>query len=122
MSATEKNAAYSCHLPPSDIIERDYNDTEENSEMSYFDQIEAKRRRLDKRSQLLVPDFLPATSFSVEGVFSSARWVLTDISKRMPPILFEDLIFLKVNRRLWDLNTVARAMKLEENSRVRIRR
>eukprot|EP00171_Calliarthron_tuberculosum_P022099 IDg22099t1 len=117
LSTSEKRAAASCRLPLSRTAERDETEEDDISEMSYFDQIEAKRRRLNKRAEFLVPNFLPATSCSAERVFSSAKWVLTDVRKRMSPILFEALLFLKVNRRLWDIKTVATAMKLDENSR-----
>lgn len=113
----ERSAATTCRLATTSHHVEDAQESEEVSHMPYFEQIEAKRRKMNIRAEFIVPDFLPATSCSAERAFSAARWVLTDIRKRMSPILFEAILFLKLNRRLWDLNTVAKAMKLDENAR-----
>lgn len=39
-----------------------------------------------------------------------AKHILTDTRKNTSPMLFEALIFLKVNRSLWDATTVGKAM------------
>lgn len=94
------------------------NSTDSSSNMSYYERIEAKRRRLSSSSTKYINcKFIPATSCSVERLFSAARWILTCLRKRMSPILFESLLFLKLNRRLWDLKLVSSAIKIQPKER-----
>jgi hypothetical protein len=53
-------------------------------------------------------DHIPPTSNIVERLFSAARLVLTDYRKSMDPYTFECLLFLKVNRKKWDINLVSK--------------
>lgn len=39
--------------------------------------------------------FFTATSNTVERLFSSARWILTDLQKRISSILFEAFLFFE---------------------------
>lgn len=55
-------------------------------------------------------DILPGTSVTCERLFSLAKHVLTDTRKRTSPALFEALMLLKVNRDLWDVFLVGKAM------------
>ena len=55
--------------------------------------------------------FVSSTSNTVERLFSMARLILTDYRKSMAPIVFEALLMLKVNHRLWDISDVAKAMR-----------
>lgn len=50
--------------------------------------------------------WVPPTSNIVERLFSSARQVLTDYRKSMTPYTFECIMFLKVNRKYWDIDLV----------------
>ena len=63
------------------------------------------------REKFIDCSFCVATSNTVERLFSLCKYVLTDQRKCMSPIMFEALIFLKVNRELWDVSLVAKAMK-----------
>ena len=47
------------------------------------------------------------TSNIVERLFSSARYLLDDNRKKMLPRNVEICLYLKVNRSLWNLETVA---------------
>ena len=81
-----------------------------------------KRRRLSAEvsNQYIDCSFCVATTNTVERLFSACKHVLTDGRKRMSPIMFEALVFLKVNKKFWDLPMVAKAMKnkeLRENER-----
>lgn len=100
-----------------DVIESNDSGTH-TSKMSYFQRIQSKRRRLSEaKTSYMDVNFIPATSCTVERLFSLARWVLTVLRKRMSPILFEAILFLKINRRLWDIKSVAAAMKLQPEQR-----
>jgi hypothetical protein len=82
----------------------------------YFEELqERKRCRLsDEQDQYIDCSFCIATSNTVERLFSTCKHVLTDQRKCMSPIMFEDLLFLKVNREMWDLPMVTIAMKNKE--------
>lgn len=85
---------------------------------SYFTKIDHKRRRLAvAKTQFMNCNFIAATSCSVERLFSAARWVLCTLRNRMSPILFEAILFLKLNRNFWDLKVVASAIKLQPKNR-----
>ena len=47
-------------------------------------------------------DVIPGTSVNCERLFLLAKNILTDTRKCMAPVLFEALLFLKVNSHLWD--------------------
>ncbi|KAG6949662.1 hypothetical protein JG687_00014712 [Phytophthora cactorum] len=52
------------------------------------------------------------TSASVERLFSSAKYVMTERRNRMTPVLFEAMTFLKTNSAYWDSRlVVAKAIK-----------
>jgi hypothetical protein len=55
-------------------------------------------------------DMLPGTSVNCERLFSLAKHILTDTRKQTSASLFEALLLLKVNRQMWDENSVSRAM------------
>ena len=86
--------------------------------MCYFKKLDTKRRRLIiAKTQFINCDCIVATSCSVERLFSAARWVLTTLRKRMSSILFEVILSLKLNRKLWDLKSVASSIKLKPQNR-----
>ena len=86
-----------------------------HEEESYAARV-AKRLKVKKfengvgREQYVNVEVIPGTSVNCERLFSLAKHILTDTRKNTLPILFEALIFLKVNRSLWDANTVGKAM------------
>ena len=94
--------------------------TEVNEQSStrggYFEECEKrKRKRLsEEEEQFTDCSFLEVTSNTVKRLFRTCKYVLTDQRKCMPPILFEALIFLKVNRDFWHLPMVALAMKTKK--------
>ena len=53
---------------------------------------------------------LPGTSVNCKRLFSLAKHILTDTRKKTAPKRFEALLFLKVNRSLWDVYDVGVAM------------
>ncbi len=72
-----------------------------------------KKERKVLNNEFIDICFIPPTSNIVERVFSVARLVLTDYRKSMSPYTFECVMFLKMNRKLWDAslfsNIVAKA-------------
>jgi hypothetical protein len=69
--------------------------------------LQSKKRKLHTSKY---PDlkYIAATSNIVERLFSSARLVLTDYRKSMTPYSFECVMFLKFNRKYWDLALVGK--------------
>lgn len=65
-----------------------------------------KRRKV--LAEYVSLDHIPPTSNIVERLFSAARLILTDYRKSMDPYTFECLLFLKVNRKKWDINLVSK--------------
>ncbi|EGZ15225.1 hypothetical protein PHYSODRAFT_505306 [Phytophthora sojae] len=54
---------------------------------------------------------VPPRSNTVERLFSQCKLVLTPHRRSMLPANFEQLAFLRVNRGMWDVSTVARVSK-----------
>lgn len=82
-------------------------------DLSYFEQIQDKRRKLSLASPSYINcRLVPATACLVERLFRGARWILTILQKSLSPILFKGMLFLKINRRLWDIKLDSSAMKL----------
>jgi hypothetical protein len=52
------------------------------------------------REQYVNIEVIPGTSVNCERLFSLAKHILTDTRKNTSPVLFEALLFLKVNRTL----------------------
>ncbi|RLN84375.1 hypothetical protein BBJ28_00027081 [Nothophytophthora sp. Chile5] len=72
---------------------------------------ERKRQRLEQREKYVDLRFISGTSASAERLFSSAKHVLRSTRKRLTPVNFEKLLFLKHNRFLWNADLVSQAMK-----------
>ena len=70
-----------------------------------------KRKRQIAVSGLEVSEYksvnwVPTQTNTAERLFSKAKHFLTEIRQAMHPITLEALIYLKVNRSWWDLETV----------------
>ena len=66
-----------------------------------------KKKRKVLNNEFIDICFIPPTSNIVERLFSAARLVLTDYRKSMSPYTFECVMFLKMNRKLWDASLVS---------------
>jgi hypothetical protein len=66
-----------------------------------------KKKRKVLQNEFIDLSFIPPTSNIVERLFSAARLVLTDYRKSMSPYTFECVMFLKMNRKLWDASLVS---------------
>jgi hypothetical protein len=65
-----------------------------------------KKKKINVQNEYIDMSFIPPTSNIVERLFSAARLVLTDYRKSMSPYTFECVMFLKINRKLWDSSLV----------------
>lgn len=63
-------------------------------------------------------NFIFGSAAQVEWLWSLAKYILTDQRQRMTPLLFESLLFLKVNRRFWDGALVIQAIAMAKSKRV----
>jgi len=68
--------------------------------------LERKRRRMTYSCAPSYESlkFIPPTTNCIERVFSKAKYIMTPHREKMTPMNFEMLVFLKVNRSLWDLS------------------
>ncbi len=116
LTSEEKRAVSNLLKTTSSSPSSQGNENSETSQMGYFEELQKrKRQRLsDEQVRYVDCSFCVATSNVVERLFSACKHVLTDQRKCMSPIMFEALIFLKVNREIWDLAMVATAMKNNE--------
>lgn len=69
--------------------------------------LHAKKRKVCA-SKFVDLSYIAPTSNVVERLFSSARLVLTDYRKAMTPYTFECVMFLKFNRKYWDLRLLGK--------------
>ena len=70
---------------------------------------EQKRRKLNQgvaKSEYIPLDWIPVTSCEAERLFSLCRKIFTEFRRAMTTKTLEMLIFLKINRELWDMRTV----------------
>ncbi|OQR87252.1 hypothetical protein ACHHYP_09320 [Achlya hypogyna] len=72
------------------------------------DVLRKRRRQLDPEATAYVKTtFILPTSNIVERLFSVAKHILTDSRKHMQPIYFEMIVFLRVNKGYWGVDTLA---------------
>lgn len=77
----------------------------------------AKRlKSQDTMEDFIDTTFIPPTSNMVERLFSCCKNVLTDYRSKLDNKRFEDIMMLKINRKLWDENTVAAAFSSKNNA------
>ena len=93
---------------------RDDNSDEEDEEVNYAEKVK-KRLKMEEmesiqRDQYVNVHVVPGTSVNCERLFSLAKHILTDTRKNTCPLLFEALLFLRVNRDLWNSYSVGKAM------------
>ena len=75
-----------------------------------------RRLKQQKTSETEAPDIycnldmLPGTSVNCKRLFSLAKHILTNTRKQTSASLFEALLLLKVNRKMWNEHSVSRAM------------
>ena len=106
---SEERRAVECFLKPNCVdlsTEETQNDNVNIVEQAAIEEQDRKRLRSGSSMYLSTYHILP-TSNIVERLFSSARYLLDDNRKKMLPRNVEICLYLKVNRSLWDFETVA---------------
>ena len=87
----------------------------ESTGVSYKDALKRKRAERIKgfksRYHPAIKKAVPCSAAEVERIWSRARHVLTRERSSMAPIIFEAIMFLKYNRRLWGLAEVVEVNK-----------
>ena len=73
--------------------------------------LKRQKRNNDGTENYINFDVLPGTSVNCERLFSLAKHILSDTQKKTSPRVFEALLFLKGNRKLWDAYDVGKAMR-----------
>lgn len=87
--------------------------------MSLSDIIQAReKRRIEKTRRYRNFDFILGSAPEVERLWSIAKYILCDNRKNHTRILFEGLLFLKVNKHHWDLELAAKAMSTSRSTKV----
>lgn len=82
----------------------------------YVQRAMKKHRKIgNSRTNYIDCRFLVATTNTVERLFSTSRSIMTYQRSKMSPIMFEAVLFLKINRSFWDLKTVVTAIKKSGN-------
>ena len=106
---------------PVTLMEAESDDEEESYAVRVAKRLKQEESATIKRDQFMNLDVIPETSVNCERLFSLAKNILTDTRKCTSPVLFEALLFLKVNSNLWDAYSVGKAMgrtrDLEERER-----
>ena len=62
----------------------------------------SKKRSIVTESKYIDCTFIKRSTAEVERLFSIAKNVMTKNRKRLTPQLFEAILFLKMNERLWN--------------------
>jgi len=96
---------------------------DDTQELSTLEKLQRHRKKLKthrssnthssaNKNYIDVFKLISPTSNSCERLFSEAKYILIPQRRGMSPVTFESLIYLKKNRKFWNVNTVARAMKM----------
>lgn len=111
MTQQEKSACKNLELSSSENIPSE-NESECDTEHQLSRAIKNKKRKVVGGTKKYINTrFILGSSAEMERVWSIAKYVLPDNRKLMDPIIFESILFLKVNASYWDLGCVQRAMK-----------
>jgi len=103
------------HLRPCDEQKQTEEGSIKDLQKAYLERRERKASGPTRRYINL--NWIPSTTCEVERLFSKCRHVFSLWRKAMTPLNLEALLYLKVNRRWWDHNTVANVMSHYGNRR-----
>ena len=110
LTAFEKNALKP-FLLNSDEVELVEEVNKKDKKIGFADRlIQTKKRKLETKSKYMDMSYIPATSNVVDRFFSQCKNVLTDKRQSMYPINFEAVMFLKMNRHLWDIRLLSKVI------------
>jgi len=77
-----------------------------------------KKRKLEATTKYMNCSFILGSVAEVERLWSIAKNILRDNRKSMTPIVFESLLFLKVNSKYWNQALVSEAMRACRSTKV----
>lgn len=83
---------------------------DEEEDFTLLAEVKRKKLRRDPSSEYINCDFIPGSAVEVERLWSHAELILRTARRKMSPILFEALLFIKFNHRFWDVHLVADAI------------
>ena len=111
----EKEAVSSLLKPNCNIVDEEIGGRN-NDDYDSFDELDnqenvARRYGPNQEDLRYVNcDFIFGSCAEVERLWSVAKFVLTDERKgKMSPVVFEAILYLKMNERFWDLNDITAA-------------
>ena len=104
-------------------------EAEQGDEVSFASRFKTKMKKRKagvlertKASPYKNVDFICGSAAEVERLWSTCKYILTNVRSRMTPNLFEALVFLKVNHDYWDERSVQvaydKALKGVQSSKV----
>ena len=112
MTDEEKEACQSL------LLETEEDSSSSDEEISYEERLRRRKMERENPSGFMDADFILGSAAEVERLWSIANNVLTDERKKTSPLLLEGILFLRVNVRLWDMQTVKQAYHMSRNDRV----
>ena len=114
MTAGEKEACESLLV----IDDGNSSGSDREEEIEYEERLRRRKRQRENPSGYRNCDFILGSAAEVERLWSIATNVLTDERKKMSPLMLEAVLFLRVNCRLWDVQTVKQALHMSQNERI----
>lgn len=106
LSALEKNVLLKFKKPVQNVPE-----INQNVNADWASSLLSKRKVSENsKSSYFSMKFIRPTSCDVERLFSVSRNILSYERQSMTPERFEHVIFLKMNKRLWDAGVISRLM------------
>ena len=109
LTQNEKNAVQKLLKHGVQPVQEMSDDEEGNSIVAIFNK--KRRIELSEVGEYVNCDFILGSAAEVERVWSRAELILTKKRFRLAPIVLEAVMFLKLNYKHWDKNTVALAMR-----------
>jgi len=105
LSLIEKNAVATLLKPSLATVVVE----EETQENSFLQRYAKKAKTSCTDDEYINCDFILGSAAEVERLWSTCKYILCENRMRLSPQLFEALVFLKVNSRLWDAQMVSEA-------------
>ena len=87
-------------------------------EVDYEERLQKQKQQRDNPSGYMNSDFILGSAAEVERLWSIATNVLTDERKKTSPLMLEAVLFVRINSRLWDVQTVKQAVHMSRNERI----
>ena len=111
LSVLEKNVLLKFKKPVSDLPNVDV-----DMNADWASSLLSKRKvSVNSKSSYLSLKFIRITSCDVERLFSVSRNILSYERQSMTPERFEQVIYLKMNKRLWDAGVISRVFAVSDD-------